>query len=391
MSSEEKPKRGRPREEERTGDVDILEIVGRLRRGRREEEEGDEITRLMDEEIKRLSKMAKLAALKELYLEKKKEVMDLERLISKAKEREEKVLSEPEAPSLPEVDVRLLTELAKLNEEERRKVVEVYAMMKAAEKMAGESLLPLVVGLVRQNPGASSEQLATMAKTMVDAVRTGVELVRQGQQPQQAGEGTMQKYLIDTFMKMLDMVRESDRKLYDRLMQEINELKQGQQQGGIFDVIFGDERVFNRLKELGFFKPPGEAKVDPRIQLEIEKLKMEHQRELKRMEMEFQLRLKQLEHEQQKMMAMMYGLRQIGAAAADALLGAAEEEQRMEEQPQATGSMEVITVTCPKCKAPISFPKGQERVTCASCGTVWKVTERREEAREAPAGEGGGE
>jgi len=360
MSEEVSPKK---RGKQTSGD--LVEILAKFPKRK---DEGEDISKLFDDEIKLLSKEAKANMLKKYILEKKREISELEKTLKRASEEE---LPPPTKENI-DIDVRVAAELAKLPEEERKKVIETYAMLKMADKgLSNNMVLPLLISFARENKGASQSDMYQWAKMHLDAVKMGVDLGKGGKA--ESGAETV-KILLEAFREMLRSEREAREKELKLLEQKLENLRQP----GLLDALLLNPEVRQVLKEIGFFQPPKPAGGDPRIQLEIEKLKMMHQKELKKMEMEFQLKLKELEMEMNKANMMLYGLRQIGGAAAAALGDTLMEEGETEQ----AYTENLVREKCPKCGGEIVFPADAKIVTCPHCGAKFKVTRHESEPKE---------
>lgn len=379
--SEEEVRRGKKMKKQ---GADLIEIIGKIPTSSRSTPE-DELSRVIDEQIRLKTKEYKLKLLDKMSKELDKELVELDEILKTAKPRE--TLRIDAGSNHIDIDIRLATELAKMPEEERKKVIETYAMLRAAERSAANPniLLPMLIGFSREHRDASKEEMFQWGKLQLETMKTAWDMAKAGEKPRDGSDSI--KLFMEVFKEILEKDREARKLEFEMLMKKMEEMRQP----SLLEAIVFDEKTRNALKEIGLFNPPRQQQgIDPRIQLQIEQMKMQHEKDLKRMEMEFQLKLEELRAQQQRTAAMLQGIRQIGFAAAQALT----QEDVMSEQPQnvamATGekvrsnvvgvgsepgslSEEVVTLDCPTCKKPITFPKTAETVQCPFCNSMYRV------------------
>ncbi len=250
-------------------------------------------------------------------------------------------------------------------------------MLRAAERDAANPnvMLPLLIGFQKENKDSSPEMMYQWAKMQLDAMKTAFELAKTDKKGD--GDTNIQTWLT-IFKEMMQLEKESRQKEFELLMKKLDEMRQP----GFLDQLLFNPEIRNTLKEIGLFSPPKSPGLDPRIQLEIEKMRMEHEREMKKMEMQLQMKMQELQNEQNKMLMMLQGLGQIGRAAVSAITEEgllSENTTAMQQPPQSEKAEaknlenEIVTLECPNCGSNITFPRGAKRVTCPSCNSMYEV------------------
>jgi len=272
--------------------------------------------------------------------------------------RQEAVDEEP-----PAISLSMARQLANLPEEERMRVLETYAMVQGLGKARGDTILPLLVGYARANPGAKQNEMVEFAKSMTEQLKTGVELGKTISAPQQTSNNPTE--ILKVFM---DLVSEGVRRPVEELVKQI------QPQPSALEQILLDDRLFNRAKELGFFtRPQNTGRSD--IDLEIEKLRGERELQIKKLELEMQKAM--LEHQANEKRTETL----INAIAPISTLFAGPVNQRMRQlgrqaaEHQKQGNM--VRILCP-CgyNGLISFEGDvPNRVKCPACGQELYVGE----------------
>lgn len=355
----------------------LLEILGpATRKGVQEE---DPLSAILDDEIKTLAKSAKLKTLKAYALEKEKEIRDLKNLLGMNEAKPVNVNESSKPRIMDEVDVRVAMQLAELPDEQKKKVIETYAMLKMAESQASNpaALLPLLIGFTRENPRASTEEIYGFAKVAQETMKTAGELLKEKYQPKDEASKTF----IELITKVLEAQQKASDEKFERLVDKLEKMNQP----GLLDALILNQDVYNRLKDLGFFSPPKPQYTDPTIQLKIEEMRMRHEKELKQMEMNFQLELQRLQQEQNRLLGMVGMFRQMGHAIASSVLEEPATTHQTQAPPPTQG--EVVTLNCPNCNNPITFPTTAKTVVCPKCRRVLEI-KREEEKEEASQGEG---
>ena len=197
----------------------------------------DPLDEVIEEEERELAREAKRLRLQEIIERRKREI---EKLKGESKEK-----SKGEA--LSGVSPAMAAELAKLPEEQRKAVIETYAMLKAAEKgKAGmDLLLPLLIGFVKANPQAKQPDLVEYAKVMNEQLKTAMQLVESKKDKEKKAEAAWSPVeLIKTFG---DIIAEKIERPFQELIQRV------QPAPSPFERILMDDKLFERAKALGMF------------------------------------------------------------------------------------------------------------------------------------------
>ncbi len=165
--------------------------------------------------------------------------------------------------------------MSDLGPEEQKKVANAYAVLKMADRgqMGGSlGVLGQLMGYVRQNPGASENQMISYLKLMDGQLVKGIELAK-AVNPQQSEDSTM-KFM--TIMK--DLVIEGVRNPV------LQALEKAQPQPGVFEQIFLRPELFAQFKEMGLFG--GGKGVTSHLDIELEKIRGERHLQATKWELE---------------------------------------------------------------------------------------------------------
>ena len=345
----------------------------------------DPLEEALRAEEEELAREAKRLRLQELIMQRMKRIKELERELA---EEEYEVSGKSVARALSGQDVppELAIKLAEMPEEQRQKVIQAYAQLKAASALArGDAaalvFLPFLMGYATANPSASVNDMVSAAKAMADAFIKGFEAARQAQGAAQHVDPVA---IINTVMQGMKDLEER----FEKAMREIAQQFAAQQpQRHWLEAILEDDKKFDRFRQL-FGHAPAPS---PELQLEIEKLRQQTQLELAKMQQEQQrwmaeMRMRQ-QQEQQKwetVKALMEGkvgsvIERLGAAAAEKVSGV----------PASTAPSGMERVVCPKCGGEFYVPAGSTQAVCPFCRTLLrKVAEGSgsEQVGGSPAG-----
>ena len=243
MSEEEKKEEVKRRGKKVSGD--LIEIVGKFP-SRKTSDDEDDITRIFDEQIKILSKQAKAKMLKKMILEQEKEISDLDKIVSKERVANEGRMAINTPTNHMEIDLRVATELAKLPDNEREKVIKTFAMLRAAEREAANPnvLLPLLIGFSQENKGTSQNEMYQWARMQLDAMKTAYEMAKSGEKKGDGGDAV--KLYLELFKEILAKDRELRKQEFDMMMKKLEETRQP----GLLDSILLNQDVRETLKEI---------------------------------------------------------------------------------------------------------------------------------------------
>lgn len=322
-------------------------------------EEEDEIERELKKIRKR--KLQKLADL------------ELEKYLAEAEKELVKLKGEKEKGEEAKIDLtpQIAMQLAKLPEEEKRKVIETIQMLKLAEKVPPQmaSIMPLMlIGYAKANPGQSMESMAKFAEIMANQIKTGMEMAQKSQTERSPVYNPVD--LIKTFS---EVVKENIKEPIQELVQRV------QPQPSALEQLLLDDKLFERAKALGLFGG-GTREVNPEIELKIEELRTQREIELEKMRQEHNRWLAQQRLEQQKweqIGKLFEGpigrtIQTLGAGAARKISGMG-------------GQASVTQVTCPRCNRQFPVFADAEKAICPYCGAVLAKTggEEAEETGQA--------
>lgn len=212
--------------------------------------------------------------------------------------------------------------------------------------------LPVFMFLAAQSKGQTPQSLTP--KDVIDLNKSVYELAKDISGGKGKGEGEV----LGIIKELTGMVKET----YQRqLLDKLDELKNAiGGRSSIWDEILGDETKFNRFKEL--FEG---TSAKPEVQIELEKLRQQHELNMKKLDLEMlKLRSELLEG---KRKAKMFGqaLRKIGEAIGEGI----GEASRVENVGEAV--QQAVTLKCPKCNTDIPNVTPGAQVICPSCKTVY--------------------
>jgi len=270
----------------------------------------------------------------------------------------------------PRISVAMAQQIAKLPPEEREKVIETYATFRSIDQSKkGDSLLPLLIGYSKSNPGTSQVNMLDYAKVMFDSFKTGMDSMKAVMPTKDKASNPME------FMKIMkDLVIEGVR---NPLLQAI---EKSQPQPSAFEQILMNPEMFNRAKQIGMFGS-GEPKTgSTSIDLEIEKLRGERQLEITKLNLDMRKSILELDAKDRRSDNMMAFLAPLSALVAGPVA------QHMQRLGQQQGAAHMPTGGMPRGTTPINrtivlkcscgyegsetFPPGQvpSTIPCPQCG-----------------------
>jgi len=197
-----------------------------LRKGSDEDEEEDETGDSVKEQKKRI---------RALKLE--RERLQLEKEVSEIK------------PGAKEEELKLTSqdaiEIAKLPPDQRQNAIEVYAAIRSADRSGSSGLLPYLIAFGRQNPTASQSDMADFAKSMIETLKTGIDLGRGGgQQSGQKSAGEMLQEAIMTIKPFYDKLSESEKSVFDERLKRVEDK--------VTDPIEAMTNIFKVAEQFGY-------------------------------------------------------------------------------------------------------------------------------------------
>lgn len=210
----------------------------------------------------------------ELNLKRRAKMVKLQKEIEKLEKETEKTDSDDS--DMPRISVAMAQQIARLPPGERDKVIETYAMFRSVDqsKGRGDSLLPLLIGFSKSNPGTQQSDMATYAKAMSDQFKTGIEAMKAVMPPKEKASNATE--LLKIFK---DLVTDSVK----TPMQEL--VKNMQPQPSAFEQIIMNPEMRSAAKEMGMFGGSEPKTGSTSIDLEIEKLRGERQLEMKKLDL----------------------------------------------------------------------------------------------------------
>jgi len=296
---------------------------------------------------------AQLAKLRQIRARAEVEARKAERELRKLEgdDEEEEGPRRGAATVTPE-ELQVAQILAELPEEKRGEVIRYLALIKSMEA---------------RNPSASAIALATLLAGLRESSR------------EDTGPWEVAKTLID---KLVDITSEKRRgessSLSDELAKEYLDLLKNVALNRP-DSIEEVKKWLSFIKEFGMLGYP--ASVDPRVLVELEKLKLKKwalRERLKLKRKELELRKRELMRREKRRREL---LSRIASSVVSALMEPEEEELREENRGGSGGAQKgvpqgYIMIRCPKCGTENVVPKDAEHMTCVGCGTRYKIRRR---------------
>jgi len=262
----------------------------------------------------------------------------------------------------PRISVAMAQQIAKLPPEEREKVIETYALFASMARGKGDSMLPLLIGFSKSNPGTPQINMLDYAKAMSDQLKTGIDLMKSVAPAQDKPSNAME------FMKVMkDLVVEGVR---NPLLQAI---EKSQPQQSAFEQILMNPEMFSRAKEIGMFGSGEPRTGSTNIDLEIEKLRGERQLEVTKLNLDMRKSILEIDAKDRRNDNMVALLAPIAALVAGPVA------QQMQNLGQQQGTVHrptppigrTILLTC-NCgyEGSETFPQGQvpSTIPCPQCG-----------------------
>ena len=317
----------------------------------------DEIDEFLKQQAKEMVTKAKLARVKEYWLESELKAKKLERELREMEE-EEKARPRPkgrEQYEITETDVEIAKMLKDLPPHERAEVLNILAALKAAGRGEPASLLiPMIMAAKSANPYASPTEIVN---AVTNAAKTIVEL--------REGGSTVDK-IVSKALDVLSTPRGAtfESKLAEKYI-DLMEKVISSPQKGFWDQIFEDPKKLQTLKEIFG------AKTDPKLLIELEKLRHQHRLEEKKLELKMlELKHKILSARRREKILKGYGKR-IAKTVIHGILSSSESPEKPAPKGLPKGW---VTRKCEVCGTPITFnPEEAKTVICPKCGTKYRI------------------
>jgi len=244
-------------------------MIGYSRRGR------SPLDDELDSEDAMLARESKTMRVEALNLKRRAKMVKLQKEIDKLEKETGKIDSGDS--DMPRISVAMAQQIANLPPGERDKVIETYAMFSSIDrsKGRGDSLLPLLIGFSKSNPGTPQINMLDYAKAMSDQLKTGMELMKSVQTKEKPSN------VMDFMKVMKDLIVEGVR---NPLLQAIEKT---QPQASAFEQILLNPEMRSAAKEMGMFGGNEPRTGSTSIDLEIEKLRGERQLEMKKLDLQW--------------------------------------------------------------------------------------------------------
>jgi len=229
----------------------------------------------LESEDAMLARDLKTMRIDEIVLKRRARVAKLQKEIDKLEKDKEK--NEKNESAMPGISISMARQISMLPMDEQDKVMQTYAAFRSIDqsKGRGDSLLPLLVGFSKSNPGNTQSDMAMYAKAMADQFKTGIDAMKAVMPKEKASSST------DALKLMKDLIIEGVRNPV------LTAIEKSQPQPGLFEQFITNPDLFNRVKELGLFGSREPKAGSTNIDLEIEKLRGERELSIKKIDLEW--------------------------------------------------------------------------------------------------------
>ena len=291
-----------------------------------------------------LARDIKSLRVEELNMKRRARMAKLKKEIEKIEKENESMDSDKS--DIPRISVAMAQQIANLPPEERNKVIETYAMFSSIDrsKGKGESMLPLLIGFSKSNPGTPQTNMLDYAKAMGDQLKTGIDLAKAftaKEKPSNAME----------FMKVMkDVIIEGVR---NPMLQAI---KEAQPQQSAFEQILTNPDMFSRMQ--GMFG--GGSGTKGQVDLEIEKLRGERALSGQKIDLEYRKMMLESEAKDRRTDSVLAALGPLSTILAGPV------SQRMQQLGEQQGAAHIPPATTPSVVA--VPPTGTTILIKCKCG-----------------------
>jgi DNA-directed RNA polymerase subunit RPC12/RpoP len=299
-------------------------------------------------------------------LKMEKEMLKLQAEAEKARQEVEKLRVSPAAPStnpdsqaaaLGAVTASLIKAGVKPEQaSEFFSKMNPEALAVLASLTSNNPYLPVFMFLASQSKGQNPQSMTP--KDIIELNKSVYELARDI-----GGKGKSEGETVTVIKTLADLARDAYNK---QLLDKLDEVKDAVGvRTSIWEEILEDGSKFQRFKELF-----GGSSAKPEIQIELEKLRQQHEINMKKLDLEMLKLRSEILEGRRKAKMFSQALKKIGEAVGEGIGEAAEEET-----PKATAPLQYKpeTVKCPKCGADIVGVSPGAEVECPSCKTRYLV------------------
>ncbi len=296
----------------------------------------------------------------EMVLKRRARMTKLQKEIDKL-EKEEGIDSS--SSDIPRISVAMAQQIANLDPEERDKVIETYALFSSMARGKGDSMLPLLIGFSKSNPGTPQINMLDYAKAMGDQLKTGIDLAKAFTEKEKPSNA------LDFMKVMKDLVIEGVRNPI------LTAMERNQPQPSAFEQILLNPEMRSAAKEMGMFGGGESRTGSTETDLKIEQLRRESALEIKKLDLDWRKALLETEAKDRRSDNIMAALAPLSALLATPV--AARMQQLGEQQGTAhmppnvtppTGSTILLRCSCGH-EGPMTFPgTPPSLIPCPSCG-----------------------
>jgi len=331
----------------------------------------------LDDELKSEDDMLahdlKTMRVDEIVLKRRARIAKLQKEIEKLEKETEK--KDSDDSEIPRISVSMAQQISNLPPEERDKVIETYAAFRSIDqsKGRGDSLLPLLIGYSKTNPGTSQSDMVTYAKAMADQFKTGIDAMKAVMPPPEKASSSTEALKL-----MKDLIIEGVRNPV------LSAIEKNQPQVSPFEQILMNPEMFSRAKEIGMFGSREPRTGSTNVDLEIEKLRGERELSIKKLDLEWRKSMLENDSKDRRTDTLLTALTPLSAI----LAGPATQRMRQLGQQQAASYVPTVVMTPPpsppentiliRCscgyEGPLTFPgPPPDTIKCPTCGQMLVV------------------
>ncbi len=318
----------------------------------------------LESEDEMLARSLKEGRVEEINLKRHARRAKLQKEIDKLEKEGESMDSN--SSDIPRISVAMAQQIANLPPEERNKVIETYALFSSMAKGKGDSMLPLLIGFSKSNPGTPQVNMLDYAKAMGDQLKTGIDLAKSFQEKEKPSNAM-------EFMKVMkDVIIEGVRNPI------LTALERAQPQASAFEQILLNPEMRAAAKEMGMFGGNEPRTGSTNVDLEIEKLRGERQLEITKLNLDMKksrLEMDAKDRRSDNMLALLAPLSAIVAGPVAQRMQQLGERQAAahvppSQVPAVGGTTILLRCTC-GYEGPMTFPGAPPAnglIPCPQCG-----------------------
>jgi hypothetical protein len=365
----------------------ISEVVGVSPSEKQGDSSGeDDVDKELDRELKNIEKeeirQGKLSKLRVFRLENEVKARELEEKLDSGKSSSSSKRSSSDSSSdkVTPIDIETASELSKLPEEERKKILSILPLLKMNPSNGDNSMLMamMLMPLIQSSSSKSGE----------DQVVTTLKVLQAAKELAKSDSGGLKFDFANVLTAIAKLQEKKGDPALETAIQEL--IKRGlnpPQSQGFLDEVANDEKKLSLLQR---FFGKGDQVEMIRLQKELRDSDRKWELAMKKFDRDYELEIEKLKTEREKSQRIENVLRRVTSAVESAL---SEEGLSLGSGSGVTGTVEkststvpsppkegdrLVTTICPKegCGNRLTYKAGDvgKTVTCIKCGSVYSIT-----------------